>query len=486
MNRLIYICFSILYLSQLALAQQKINYRPKYHYTPPINWINDPNGLVYLDGEYHLFTQYNPYDSKWGHMSWGHAVSKDLQNWQTLPVAMEEYPNTDSSKTMLFSGCAVVDSQNTSGLFKPGFKKGLVAIFTSHVHKNGKEIVQHQSLMYSQDKGRTWDLYKSNPVLDLQMTNFRDPNIIWYPEHQKWIMTVVKPLEYKAQFYESKNLINWNFMSEFGNQGDITKIWECPSLTKVPVENSKDSKWMLTISSGHKQAGYVGMQYFIGDFDGNTFNSQKQDEVFQMDHGKDYYAAIPYYNLPKKHGKPIMVAWVNNWAYANDIPTGEFRGMYSIPRELSLFKENNTYKLIQKPINLKGIEEKSFTLKANQKTPSISFKSDTYILNLNIEIAKNDFKIEILKSEGESSVISYVSESQILYFDRTKSGNVSFHKDFSSIESTFLKPENGFVNLKIIVDKSVVEIYANKGKAVLTDLVFPTKTKNLIKFTRTN
>jgi fructan beta-fructosidase len=484
MKRVFFAIIALFLMNQGSLAQQKTIYRPTYHYTPPKNWVNDPNGLVYLDGEYHLFTQYNPYGATWGHMSWGHAVSKDLQNWQTLPIAMEEYSNQDSTKTMLFSGCAVVDSLNTSGLFRKGFKKGLVAIFTSHVHSMGKEKVQHQSLMYSADKGRTWKLYNQNPILDLQMTNFRDPNVIWLPERQVWIMTVVKPLLYTVQFYESKNLINWTLLSEFENQGDVSKIWECPSLSKVPIENSKDSKWMLTISSGHKQAGYVGMQYFIGDFDGYKFTSQNQDSVFQMDYGKDYYAAIPYFNLPKKHSKPIMLGWINNWAYANAIPTGKYRGGYSIPRELSIFKENETCKLKQTPIKLKGIEEKNISVKSNQKAASIFFKSDAYILNLKIETSINKgFDLEILKSESESTKISYDPNTEILSFDRTKSGKVAFHSAFASIEKMPLKAENGFINLKIIVDKSIVEIFANGGKAVLTDLVFPTKTKNQVKFT---
>jgi fructan beta-fructosidase len=482
MKRLLNVLIGILFFSHFSYSQSKTRYRPTFHYSPPVNWVNDPNGLVYLDGEYHLFTQYNPYGSKWGHMSWGHAVSKDLQNWKTLPIAMEEYKNVDSSKTMLFSGCVIVDSLNSSNLFANGFKKGLVAIFTSHVHQDNKEVVQHQSIMYSQDKGRTWKLYHQNPILDLQMKNFRDPNVIWYPERKVWIMTLVKPLEYTAQFYESKNLINWTLLSEFGNQGDVTKIWECPSLTKVPIENSKEYKWMLTISSGHKQVGYVGMQYFIGDFDGFKFTAQKQNEVFYMDYGKDYYAAIPYYNLPKKQKKPIMIGWVNNWAYANDIPTGGFRGMYSVPRELSLYKDKETFRLKQNPIKLEGVEEKNITLKSKQRTPKINFKTDSYILNLKIEASNEGFEIEILKSANQSTKIIYKPNNEILSFDRTQSGNVAFNKAFASIEDMPLKAENGFINLKIIVDKSIVEIYGNGGKAVLLDLVFPLKNKNQVIF----
>jgi fructan beta-fructosidase len=183
------------------LSAQPVNdpYRPTYHYTPPKNWVNDPNGMVYLDGEYHLFYQYNPFGSKWGHMSWGHAVSKDLKTWETLPVALPEFDNADGSQTMIFSGCAVIDSMNTSGFFEKGFKKGMVAIFTSHIDKNGKGLAQHQSLAYSSDKGRTWKRYQKNPVLDIGLKDFRDPNVFWYARKKRWILTVVKALEYTAQ-----------------------------------------------------------------------------------------------------------------------------------------------------------------------------------------------------------------------------------------------------------------------------------------------
>ncbi len=480
------IVFSIVNHAQSQISKKVTpNYRPKYHYTPPKNWVNDPNGLVYLDGEYHLFTQYNPYGATWGHMSWGHAVSKDLQNWQTLPIAMEEYWNADSTQTMLFSGCAVVDSLNTSGLFKNGYKKGLVAIYTSFVHKKGDAMVQHQSLMYSADKGRTWKVYDKNPVLDLGMKDFRDPNIIWYPEHKVWIMTCVKPLEYIAQFYESKDLKAWNLLSEFGKKGDVSKIWECPSLTKIQVENTNETKWMLALSSSNKTPGFVGMQYFIGDFDGKNFVSQTQNEPFWMDNGKDYYAAIPYFNLPKTQKRPLMLGWINNWTYANQIPTGAFRGGYSVPRALSLYLDNGIYKLRQNPVNLNGITQRNLTFIAGNKIVDnlLNFSTNSYILNLKI-IVKDDkgFELNLLENGDEKSKIIYDLTSETLSFDRTKSGKIDFHKDFSSIETMQIKPENGQIDLKILVDNSVIEIFGNGGKATLTDLVFPANNKTSISF----
>lgn len=466
----------LLFISSWALAQ---NYRPTFHYTPPKNWVNDPNGLVYLDGEYHLFYQYNPFGEKWGHMSWGHAVSPDLKNWQTLPLAIPEFDNADGTKTMIFSGCAVVDSSNTSGLFKKGFKKGLVAIFTSHIE--GK--AQHQSLAYSSDKGRTWKHYDNNPVLDIGLKDFRDPNVIWYPERQVWIMSLVKPLDYLVQFYESKDLKSWNLLSEFGKQGDMTRIWECPSLTKVPVAGTNQSKWVVMVSSGHRQKNYLAVQYFVGDFDGKTFTPQKQQDVMLVDEGKDFYASIPFYNLPKKHKKPVMIGWLNDWEYANDIPTVGFRGGFSVAREMSLFQENGLYKLQQNPIVKSDILTEKLSLKVGDKLNSKLAKSNNnaYRLQLTINLLNSKgFDLELLKNDANSSILSYDVATETLSFDRTKSGNVDFHKRFSSIESVKISPEKNQLKLEILVDKSVVEIFANSGKAVITDLVFPLKNTSAI------
>lgn len=471
--------FLVVLLSCISLSVFAQDYRPSYHYSPPKNWVNDPNGLVYLDGEYHLFYQYNPFGEKWGHMSWGHAVSTDLKNWKTLPLAIPEFDNADGTKTMIFSGCAVVDSMNTSGFFKKGFKKGLVAIFTSHIE--GK--AQHQSLAYSSDKGRTWKHYDKNPVLDIGLKDFRDPNVIWYPERQVWIMTLVKPLDYLVQFYESKDLKNWSLLSEFGIQGDMSRIWECPSLTKVPVAGTNQSKWVLMLSSGHRQANYLAVQYFVGDFDGKTFSPQKQNEILYVDEGKDFYASIPFYNLPKTHKKPVMIGWLNDWEYANDIPTVGFRGAFSVAREMSLFQENGLYKLQQKPLVKADVITEKISLKAGDKLSSKLAKNNTntYLLQLIINLLNaKGFDLALLKNGINSSILSYDVATETLSFDRTMSGNVDFHKRFSSIESVKISPEKSLLKLDILVDKSVVEIYTNDGKAVMTDLVFPLKNTSSI------
>lgn len=273
-----------------TVSEYREKYRPQYHFSPAKNWTNDPNGLLYYEGEYHLFCQYNPYGDKWGHMSWGHAVSQDLVHWQHLPLAIAEYQDrTTGDSTMIFSGTAVVDTNNSSGLCENG--ACLIAVFTSNVHKDNQGLRQHQSLAFSNDKGRTWRLYDQNPILDIGRKDFRDPKIFWYEPQQKWVMALVVPDQYSVQLYQSKNLLKWELMSEFGKVGDTTRIWECPDLFQLPVENEAgQSKWVLSLSGGHPAGPtFVGMQYFIGEFDGTTFRSD-QVEARYIDYGKDYYA----------------------------------------------------------------------------------------------------------------------------------------------------------------------------------------------------
>ncbi len=292
-------------------------------------------------------------------MSWGHAVSKDMLHWKHLPIAIKEYldPQTTDS-TMIFSGTALVDKNNTSGLCDG--KDCLVAIYTSHVHKDNQGLRQHQSLAFSNDKGRTWKRYDKNPILDIQRKDFRDPKVFWYEPQQKWVMALVIPDLYKVQLYQSKNLLQWDLMSEFGKVGDTTRIWECPDLYELSVDNeSGKSKWVISLSGGHPAGPtFVGMQYFVGEFDGTTFTSS-QKEAKYVDHGKDFYAGIVFNNLKDR---TVMLAWANNWTYGNLTPTDPWRGGFSLPRKLSLKKNDDEYFLIQKAIaettSLRGDEIK--------------------------------------------------------------------------------------------------------------------------------
>lgn len=244
-------------------------HRPQYHFTPPINWMNDPNGMVFFDGEYHLFYQHNPHGNTWGHMSWGHAVSTDLVHWEHLPIALQ-----DNYGVMIFSGSAVVDFMNTSG-FGKGKRPPLVAIYTGHGH--GK---QTQDIAYSNDRGRTWTKYAGNPVIDLNMSDFRDPKVFWHEASSKWVMTVSMPLERKVRFYGSPNLRDWDLLSDFGPAGAVKGIWECPDLFPLSIEGTSEKRWVLIVNIGSSSiAGGSGCQYFIGDFDGTTFHLDPQHQA---------------------------------------------------------------------------------------------------------------------------------------------------------------------------------------------------------------
>ena len=269
-------CFVPVALLTAAAVQAAPTYRepwrPQFHFTPATNWMNDPNGMVFHDGEYHLFYQFNPFGIKWGHMSWGHAVSKDLVRWEHLPIALYE-----ENDVMIFSGSAVVDWKNTSGFGRDG-KPPLVAIYTGHYTK---KPLQNQHIAYSNDRGRTWTKFTGNPVLDIGEKDFRDPKVMWHEPTSRWVMTVAWPVQRKVRFYSSPDLKQWTHLSDFGPAGSTNGIWECPDLFPLAVENDKianrkseiiSQRWALIVNVGSgAPAGGSGCQYFVGDFDGMKF-----------------------------------------------------------------------------------------------------------------------------------------------------------------------------------------------------------------------
>lgn len=439
-------------------------FRPQVHFTPKINWINDPNGLVFYEGEYHLFYQYNPFGTMWGHMSWGHAVSRDMINWEHLPIALEEYLDpTIGDSTMIFSGTAVVDKNNTSGLCEG--KDCMIAIYTSNLHKDNQGIRQHQSLAYSNDKGRTWKRYDKNPILDIQRKDFRDPKVFWYEPQQKWVMALVVPDLFTVQLYESKNLLKWDLMSEFGKVGDTLRIWECPDLYELSIEGQPGkTKWVLSLSGGHPAGPtFVGMQYFVGDFDGKTFKSEQTTPLY-LEHGKDYYAGIVFNNVTDR---TIMLGWINNWTYANQIPTETWRGAFSIPRELKLTETSDGLRLSQKPIN-------EFNTLRNEEVGDLkSLTTNSFELELEIPDGGG---VHLFKSGTEQTTIRY--QDGKLYLDRSKSGNVSFQKDFASVESITINQKHPVITVTIIVDQSIIEVISKDGLYAITDQVFPTSEKS--------
>ncbi|MBL0742942.1 glycoside hydrolase family 32 protein [Chryseolinea lacunae] len=450
------------------------NYRPQFHFSPDHNWTNDPNGLVYYQGEYHLFYQYNPYGDRWGHMSWGHAVSKDLLHWEHMPVAIEEYVDkTSGDSTMIFSGSAVADLTNTSGFF-PKDSGGLVAIYTSHIHRRGQQLTQHQSIAHSSDRGRTFTRYENNPVLDIKLKDFRDPKVFWYAPEKKWVMTVVIPNRYQAQFYESKNLKDWKLLSTFGPLGDTAKIWECPDLMQVPdASDPSKKKWVLLISNSHPQGPtYVGMQYFVGNFDGKKFTPENPKQYpLYLDHGKDFYAAVSFSNVPEQDGRTIILGWANNWAYGQHIPTAPWRSAMTLPRELYLVKTASGLRLQQHPVReLATLRGDSVAMQASGETPIGKATEVEYVFTGG---TATSFGITLATGANEQTRIGYDKTKGEVFVDRTASGNVSFDPAFPSIERAPASLKNGVLKLHVYIDHSIVEVYINDGDQVITDQIFP-------------
>jgi fructan beta-fructosidase len=471
LTSIVTLCIACQPKSPETKTDRSASYRPSFHFTPQQNWTNDPNGLVYLDGEYHLYYQYNPYANVWGHMSWGHAVSKDLLHWTHLPVALEEYTDAKGDSVMIFSGSAVVDQNNTSGFFGTD-STGIVAIYTSHVHKNNEGLQQHQSIAYSKDKGRTFTRYASNPVVDRQRKDFRDPKVFWYEPEKKWIMAAVVPDRFITEFYGSADLKTWTLLSEFGPLGDTMKIWECPDLLEVPVLGEVGKKkWVLLISNSHPQGPtFVGMQYFVGNFDGKVFTPENPGQYpLYLDYGKDFYAAVTYNNLPAEQESPILLGWANNWAYGQSIPTNPWRSAMTLPRELFLTLTPEGYRIIQRPIkaaeSLKGDELKDLT----------AITERSLLLEYDLTSTSNASSgLKIFKQGAEETTISYDPIKKEVVFDRTVSGDVSFHADFSSVERAPATLKDGKLRLTIFIDHSIVEVFINGGEQVITDQVFPT------------
>lgn len=439
------------------------NFRPSYHFTPEENWMNDPNGMVYYKGEYHLFFQYNPDANVWGPMHWGHAVSEDLVNWEELPVAL--YPDDLGN---IFSGSAVVDKQNTTG-FRTGDEDVLVAIFT---HQNPNTNQQYQSLAFSNDRGRTWEKYERNPVLvNDDKTDFRDPKVIWHEETQQWIMVVAAGQE--ILFYSSANLKEWEYLQSFGEgMGAHGGVWECPDLFTVRNENGEE-KWALLVSiNPGAPNGGSGTQYFLGSFDGERFQTN-QVETKWLDYGTDNYAGVTWSNEPD--ARNLFMGWMSNWAYAQEVPTTAWRSAMTLPRTLHLSGDGDL--LLSKPAE-----------EVNQILVSKGLEYDATGVNIQDDeiLASGMFqlKAKLNFSEINSAHVSWGNEtSEIsITFDKVASEIIIDRSDagfgFNNLNNNRiytpydLDGENE-TEFEIWVDKSSVEIFVNGGERVITFLVFP-------------
>ncbi len=447
-------------------------FRPTYHFAPLYGWMNDPNGMVYKDGEYHLFYQYNPYGSKWGNMHWGHAVSKDLINWEHRPQAIAP----DALGT-IFSGSAVVDYDNTAG-FGAG---AIVAIYTQNSDR------QVQSIAYSTDNGRTFTKYENNPVLVSEARDFRDPKVFWHQGTQRWIMVLAVGQE--MQIFSSPNLKDWTYESRFGEgRGAHGGVWECPDLIELPVEGTNGKKWVLlcNLNPGGPFGGSA-TQYFVGSFDGKEFICEDEPNVTKwMDWGKDHYAAVTWSNAPQD--RKIALAWMSNWQYANDVPTLQYRSANSVPRDLSLFVCDGETYLKSSPsaelLNLRGVsKERSFTVNGTRTFNEIlpgnegAYEMELTIKNRNAEV----IGLRLFNEAGEEVDMNYNLKEKKFSMDRRKSGNVSFNENFPMTTWTAIEGKDE-MKLRLFVDKSSIEAFGDDGRFAMTNLVFPSMPYNRMSF----
>lgn len=452
-------------------------YRPQYHFTPRTMWMNDPNGMVYFDGEYHLFYQHYPDGTTWGPMHWGHAVSTDLIHWEHLPIALA--PDLNGH---IFSGSAVVDWEDTSGFFSG--KPGLVAIFThADQYPDSKRPRQRQSLAYSLDKGRTWTMYEGNPVLcNEQITDFRDPKVFWHARTKRWVMALAAGD--RVQFYTSSNLKEWSFASEFGAaEGSHDGVWECPDLIELPIDGDADqTKWVLIVSIGDNPKFPEGSrtQYFVGSFDGSVFtNDSAPETVLWLDHGRDNYAGVTWSDVRKADGGKLFIGWMSNWRYANLTPTVEWRSAMTLPRVLTLKTGAAGVQLVQKPVtDLQKLREQDHSWEEVAVRPGQNLLAgvhgDIFEIECEIDLGNAaEVGLKLRKSAAEETVVGYDSATQTLFIDRCKSGETEFHEAFGCKHGVPLEPQNGRLKLHIFVDQSSIEVFANDGEIAITDQIFP-------------
>jgi len=428
-------------------------------------WLNDPNGLVYFDGEYHLFYQHHPHSMDWGPMHWGHAVSANLVHWRHLPIALHPDP-----QGMIFSGSAVVDWTSSAGFGE----KALVAIFTCH-----KSHVESQSIAYSLDRGRTWTKYARNPVIPAPrlFKDFRDPKVFWHKD--RWVMPLAA--KNKILFFTSADLKDWRQTASFGEgYGSTAGVWETPDFFQLRVDDTAETRWVLTVGGGDgARAGGSGTQYFIGDFDGSRFiPDETRDTVRWADFGADNYASQSWNEEPR--ARRLALGWMSNWQYAAHTPTSGWRGSLTMIRELSLTRDADGIRLIQTPLpELKSLRRNHFHLQEQvvhpNENPLASIRGTALEILAVFEVADvtNCFGFRLRVGQNESTEIRYDARAKKLTFDRSRSGRVDFHAGFAQPHFAELSPVNGEIHLRIFVDTFSVEVFANDGRVVFTESIFP-------------
>ena len=470
------LCWEEIRLSDTFDTANTDKFRPVYHHTPLYGWMNDANGLVYKDGEYHLYYQHNPYGSKWGNMHWGHSVSKDLMHWEHLAPAIAR-----DTLGHIFSGSSIVDQENVAG-YGAG---SILAYYTSASDKNG----QIQCLAYSKDNGRTFTKYEKNPVLRPSdgLKDFRDPKVFWHKESNKWIMVLAVGQE--MQLYSSPNLKDWTYESSFGEgQGAHAGVWECPDLIELPVKGTELKKWVLicNINPGGPFGGSA-TQYFVGTFDGKQFVNESPALTKWMDYGKDHYATVTWSNAPED--RKIALAWMSNWEYANNVPTSQYRSANSVPRDLALYTKNGQTYLSSTPspevLKLRGKAQKKGSFKVDRShevNPILSDHTGTYEIEIKFKNNGADImSFQLFNSKGEEVEMYYNLLDNTFTMDRRNSGATDFSKTFATATSAPISAAKEYT-LRLLVDNCSIEAFDGNGEFVMTNLVFPEEPYNRISF----
>ena len=471
------LCWKEIKLSDTFYSSNRATYRPVYHHTPVYGWMNDPNGMFYKDGVYHLYFQYNPYGSMWANMTWGHSTSTDLTHWTYEGTAI-----VPDAWGAIFSGSCVVDKDNTAG-----FGKGAVVAFYTSAKSTPWGDVQSQSMAYSLDNGKTFIKYEHNPILTSTERDFRDPKVFWYAPGKHWVMMLAVGQE--MQIYSSGNLKEWKKESSFGAmQGAHGGVWECPDLVEVAVEGSKEKKWVLicNLNPGGPFGGSAA-QYFVGSFDGKKFVNESPTQTKWLDWGKDNYATVTWSNAPA--GRCIALGWMSNWQYANSVPTTQYRSANTLARDLTLYRVGGELYLKSKPspeIKKARAEEKkipTFEVKGNYEVASLlADNKGAYEIEMAIEnkgTSKIDFSL--MNEKGEKVAMYYDVVRKQFVMDRSASGIVGFSRDFPAVTVAPVRNTDQ-IHLRLFIDRSSVEAFGEEGEYVMTNLVFPAEPYNRMVF----
>ena len=471
-------CWKDMRLSDTFSAENREKYRPAYHHTPLYGWMNDPNGMVYHDGVWHLCYQWNPFGSKWQNMTWGHSTSRDLIHWEPQePTLLPDGLGT------IFSGSSAIDEANSAGFGK----NSIVTLFTSAANS------QVQSLAYSNDGGYTYTTYPGNPVLTFE-SEARDPNMFWNEETKQWTLILAHALDHEMLIFTSPDLKSWTLQSSFGKGlGAQDGVWECPDLFELPVTGTQEKKWVLicNINPGGPFGGSA-TQYFTGSFDGKTFkvdtDASGNVPTKWLDYGKDHYATVSWSDTP---GRRTVIGWMSNWQYAAEVPTLQFRSANTLPREMGVFKVDDQYYVSSKPSPeldaLRGkITHNAKRIQVGKRAHTVSLPQENdgiceILMNVDAKRSKQ-LKMTLANKAQEKVTIIYDVEKETISFDRTQSGIVDFSQDFPAVTVTPTYENDGSVNLRLFIDRSSMELFEQEGRFVMTNLVFPTSPYTTLSF----